>query len=100
MGEYGFVQKREENDESFDLRILSATMAGTARELLEDKCFSCTYLDKFECLINPKCTMHFKAKRFSEDGIRFHWKVEGWLEREDRKKSWVNDEEAWKQVSP
>jgi hypothetical protein len=100
MVDYGFVQKREENDETFNLRILSATITGTARELLEDKCFNCTHLDKFECLISPKCTLNFKAKRVSEDGIHFHWNIEGWLEREDKNITWANDEAAWKQVSP
>jgi hypothetical protein len=99
MADFGFIQKREESDESFNLRILSATITSTARELLEDRCSGCTHLDKFECLINPKCTLTFRAKRVSEDGIHFHWKIEAWLERDDRKLTWADDEDAWGQVS-
>jgi len=82
-----------------DLRILSANITGTARELLEEKCFNCTYLDKFECLINPKCTLNFKARRLSEDRTHFHWNIEAWLEREDKSLAWFDDEAGWKQVS-
>lgn len=99
MADFGFIHKREESDESFNLRILSSTISSTARELLEEKCYKCTHLDKFECLINPRCTLHFKATRVSEDGISFHWNIEAWLEREDKKLSWVDDEDAWRQVS-
>lgn len=84
MANLGFIQQQDEDDESFNLRIISATLSESARELLEKKCSECTYLDKLECLINPKCTIHSRAKRISEDGVRFHWQIESWLEREDK----------------
>ena len=85
MEELGFVKGLDEGDGDFNLRALSSTFSLTARALFEEHCSKCTYADKFECLINPKCVIHSRVRRLSDNGDDFIWKVEAWLERENRK---------------
>ncbi|MBU1671329.1 MAG: hypothetical protein KKF41_06295 [Actinobacteria bacterium] len=83
MRKYGFIQEQDEDDEAFNLKVLSGTFNQTVRDLFESRCSSCTCLDRFECIINPKCTVCCRARRISEDGVAFTWRIEAWLERKD-----------------
>jgi hypothetical protein len=84
VDKYGFIQNQDEDDETFNLKVLSGTFRCISRDLFEQQCSKCTYLDKFECLLNPKCTICSRARRISDNGVDILWEIEAWLEREDK----------------
>lgn len=84
MNEFGFIQNQNESDEAFNLKVLTQVFGIAVRDLFEQECDQCKYPDKFECLINPKCTIYCRASRQCNNGFDFHWKVAIYLKREDR----------------